>query len=269
MKGSHGIITWIKLTEMGIDPTPASGEQNQVEKVEILLGKEFLNNELPQALFVLSGGINPDPVERLAPYNIGFRSPSFASADRTGMITGGKARVVAAAEIGKRFSEITIVTTSKVEQDRPSHAAVMANELRQRGIAETQIRLEEISHDTWTEMVELVKMVVDSAYSRVGIVTNKYHAPRAEAMLDNLERYLEVNPDQAASDALYLIRQYKIIQIKFFAAETVLETIDPRWSGLFQRAQQTEGYIKRLQAEANGLRALNEGTYTYMPRPKA
>jgi len=258
-----------ELLEIEIEPTTAetSAESSPLSK---LVKEQFSGNE-PEAIFVLSGGIVTDSVARVAPYNDDFKSPSFADSDRlfadAGKIIvppGGKTRVIAATEIAKEFSDMTIVTTSIVPGEF-SHASVMATELRGRGIEDKRIILEEDSLDTWTEMVELVKMTVKQGWGTVGIITNQYHVPRAQAMLDNLEQYLAVNPDAEASAALQKVRTGSM-QIKFLAAEKVLESVNPHWSTLFERTRTTAAYQKTQQNEANGLEALRTGTYVYRTR---
>ena len=237
------------------------------KNLEQLLGREFTNHQLPQALVVLSGGIQPDRTSRAEAYNDGYRSPSYQGADRTGLASGGKVRVVAAAEVGKRFSDITLVTTSKVEPDRPSHASVMATELRQRGIPEQQIVLEEISHDTVTEMAELMKLVDANQWTRVAIVTNAYHIPRAQAMLDRIDSILRDTGDEAFQVAIERLRSVKG-EFHFVAAEELLEAISPHYEALFSKVRTMPAYAERLAAEARGRAALENGTYQHQPRPR-
>ena len=78
---------------------------------------------VPEVIFVLSGGIKEVKQSELK-----YRSTSYSDQDDFG-VTGGRARVIAAAEIAAAFPEVNIVTTSRSihskTQSEPTHATVI------------------------------------------------------------------------------------------------------------------------------------------------
>lgn len=231
-------------------------EQRQVKFKEILT-RETESGDLPEEIFILSGGIteaNPG-----ANGEKRYESTAYSDEDVHGLAGGGRVAVIAAAEIGKVLPEMKLITTSTVEKDAPSHAAVMKAELVKRGINPDQVILEEESASIFTELVEMVKLAVKNNWSRIGIIANDFRLPRTRAMFTNME--LIINYDDPEFMAAITEFRKRNIDIAFIPAEEVLENVSGHWRKLFSDFRESEGYVKRIAAEAKGLKDLEEGRY--------
>lgn len=231
------------MSEFSPEPQPIREKENRY--AEMFGGK-------PEAIFVLSGSITHHE-------NSGrFTSSSYKDSDAYGIL-GGKARVIAAAEIGQYFPESILVTNSQsFESEHPSSAAVMADELKNYGIQTERIIKQDNSVTTLTEIIEMTKLAKQNGWSHIGIITNDYHLERAQALYDHLQEL--TNNDATVTQALEYC-QANNVQIKFVAAEDILPMRDPRYAGLIEQARQTDEYKKRLRSEKIGVDHILNGTY--------
>jgi hypothetical protein len=210
----------------------------------------------PHAIFILSGGI----VRIVRGVHVRFRSTAYRDLDFHGMMTAGKTRVIAAAELGRAFPAAMLVPTSRVEPDFPTHAAVMAAELVRYGVPRERIVLEERSVSTVTELIELPKLAQVYGWRRIVVVTNAYHFPRIRAMVERLPQFART--DDAQFHASWPSFDGGCRTLTLVAAEEVLRLRNPRYDRLIRVAEATDAFKKRLEAEERGLRQLLEGTYT-------
>jgi uncharacterized SAM-binding protein YcdF (DUF218 family) len=202
----------------------------------------------PEAIFVLSGNI----VRKGNP-GYPYASTAYADGDAHGLL-GGKARVIAAAELARRLPRAAIVTTSRVdsrdapvEGGRPTHARVMADELARLGVAPGRILLEEESTSTTTELIALIRMVAAHGWRDVAVVTSAYHVARARALFAALSP--SVDPAAAPS------------RVAFIAAEGILPLRSRHYRALIARMARTRAYERRVASERAGIAALARGAY--------
>lgn len=169
-----------------------------------------------------------------------FRSTSYAERDASGTL-GGYARVQAAALLAAEYPDAILVPQGKREDD-PSHAAVMARELRELGVAAQRIILEEHSTHTAAQAEYALACAQERGWTRIAFVSNEYHLPRLRAFVERLS--------YARSCA-----------ITYYAAESVIGATDPAFAQEFARVKETPAYQERLASEARGLEALLMSTY--------
>ncbi len=229
------------------------------EAYEKILMEESEENRLPDAVFLSSGGIKKTKDEK-------FKTLSYSDYDYHGFVSGGKARVISGAELAKTFPELKIVTTSVVEPDYPSHASVMAAELKERGIPEDQIILEEKSIDTITELVEAVKMAARENWKNIAFISNGYHLPRFRETFNRLESLMEKGEDPEFNEAFEKFQKEKG-SVGFISAEHILESTSNHYKNLFEKVEKLEAYSKRLEAEKKGLEDLRSGRYRRFKNP--
>lgn len=224
-----------------------------------IIAKEFEDNALPQAVFILSGGTEYSK-ER------GYYTPSYDEADFTGLASGAHYRVIAAAEIGKNFSDITLVPTGKLithgiaeKEHFPNDAAVMADELKAMGVKEDQIILEEESVSTLTELVQLVKMARENGWERVAVVTSRWHVPRVKMMYEKLETIEGLCSDEEKE----MIEDFKQsgAEVKIIGAEDITDNISQEYRDQIKEIEQREAFKERLAAEQRGIEDLKAGRY--------
>lgn len=229
----------------------SSTEAKEAKLRELLSDKE---KGMPDAVFILSGGIKK--IEKKGEEQ--YHSLAYSDKDAFGLMGGGKARVLAASYVGKIFPDLKFVTTSK-EKDMPSHATVMAKELQKRGIKKKNILLEEESFSTLTELFQMVKIAVENNWVNLSVITNDFHIPRAEKILEKLEEFSKNDPCFVTS-----LKEFKErgIKVNFIAAEDILGEISEHYKKLVERVRKSPEYEKRMQMEQKGIDDLEEGKYT-------
>lgn len=243
----------------------AIGElESKREKFREILTTDQEQKELPEVIFILAGGIKEvNGVEASAKQ---YESLSYGDADPNfpGLMTAGKDRVIAAAEIGKIFPDIKFVTTSAIEVDRPSYAAIMAEELIDRGISKQNIILEEKSDSTVTELVEMVKMAVKNGWTRINILTSGFHIPRTREIFNHLESILSY--DDSEFDVA--IKKFKKMDpvVSFISADSILINTSDHYQYLFNKVNQLNSYKERIAAEERGIRDIKAGVYKVSKR---
>lgn len=210
----------------------------------------------PEAVFILSGGI----VRVTGNGGERFRSTSYRDFDVHGLCTAGKTRVVAAAELSRRYPGTYFVTTSRVESDFPSHAEVMSTELHRLGVPMDRIVLEERSINTITELAEMPKLAQQFGWRSVGILTNLYHFPRIRLLLDQLPTIV---PDSDAEFHDSWNAFSAVGSISLVPAEPILRCRSPRYAKLIEVAERTQAFAGRLEAEERGCRQILDGSYVH------
>lgn len=240
-------------------PEQFATEPDIKEKIHQILTEGSVNNQLPESVFILSGGIKPESVARDNPEDDGYRSLAYSDTDGGGLISGGKARVIAGAEIAKHFPEITIVTTSVEKSGDLSHASVMKEELMHRGVEEERILMEEQSTNTVSELTEMLLLAIENGWKKIGLVTSEYHIPRVSRMLELLE---PISRD-VSSEFANALRKYQDgeLEVVMIPAESVLESVSSKYKLLFDQVRNSKEYNLRQAAEAQGITDLNNGSY--------
>src|SRR5215469_6226799 len=129
-------------------------EHDQAERQEI----ERLCGGTPDALSILSGSV----VKReLRGGTARYSSGSYEELDVAGLLNGGKARVIAAAEIARFYPDVTIIANGNTYENAPPDARIIKEELGRYGASLDHVLLQEKSYSTFTELVELVKFVAE------------------------------------------------------------------------------------------------------------
>jgi uncharacterized SAM-binding protein YcdF (DUF218 family) len=206
--------------------------------------EKMLGGFSPDAIIVLSGGVTQkgDGTYRSTAY----KDDGF----------GGKARVIAAAELAAAFPDSVIVTTSKVGDE--NHAQIMKAELERLSIPEDRILTEERSTNTRTELEEMARMTVDYNWGNVVVITNDWHMPRTKEFFERLGSLPRT--DEETVTALQAMKDANI-QVSFVEAEDILPIRSSKYQPLIDAAKSTEDHLERVAAEERGIRALREGTY--------
>jgi uncharacterized SAM-binding protein YcdF (DUF218 family) len=188
----------------------------------------------PQAIIILTGGTIMDQ-------NGEYHSTSYSDGDAFGTL-GGYARVEAASILALKYPDALLVTTGMGSGDgvAPSHAKVMENELIALGIPERRIILEEKSTNSKSGLLEILILAERYRWERIIVISSEYHVPRVHAMWEMINSSVKAD---------------------FIAAEDILQSSQPEFGKIFEELKKTPAYIKRLESEAHGLKALRSGTY--------
>lgn len=211
----------------------------------------------PEAVFILSGDIKFKPNASTTEKSV-YSSTAYSDSDAFGLL-GGKSRVIAAAEIGKRFSDSLLIANSRSSNpEKPTHASVIASELCKYGIPEKRIIQQTESTTTVAEIVALIKLIRQNGWHNVAVVSNEYHLPRAQIFWEKINT-MDID-DPELKEAIAYCHQEKI-KINFIPAETILPYRDKRYSQLITEMKKTEVYQKRLENERIGVQRIERGEY--------
>jgi|GEM_PF-3997562 len=233
-------------------PAQEQGPEDKIEKYKDMLGGS-------EAIFILSAdarGIGEEKNEK-------YRPDSYSDVEDHGSMGGGHARVIAAAEVGQYFPDVKLVATSLAPKKSLSLARVYAKELGNLGIPEEQIRLEEKSTSTLTELVEMVKMAKANSWEGVAVLTSESHLERVREMMNKLGDLaggLDL-ADKEFIDAWESFGKGKSLQVRFLSAEEILPMRDPRYADIIEKTKSTEIYKKTVAAEKRGVQQIKDGTY--------
>jgi benzil reductase ((S)-benzoin forming) len=198
----------------------------------------------PDVVIILSSGVIPYWENTLN--DISYKLSTYEHFDNFGTL-GGKDRASAGAIIAKKFPLAKIIVTSSRSIDgAPSHAEVMRNELIVLGVNAGRITLEEISTNLTSQLSESIKISIKNKWLNLLFVTSEFHVARTQLMVD-------MTPlDQLKS-------------VKITSSESVLISNDKNFSNEFQKIKKTKQYIKRIENERRGIKALKDGIYFPSP----
>ncbi len=217
------------------------------------------DGEAPDAIFPLSGSIIQRKDGR-------YESVGSSDLSEHGLVTIGRARVIAGAEIAKLFPESAIVANSynRFNPDEPTMASVVQDELRRRGIPEEQIILEEESFSTITQYVEMVKLAVEKKWTKLTILINEYYTPRATALFEHLDTIVQDDEFQRT------LQEFKDMgaEVAFIESDEILGMMSERFTRHLDAVKQTPAYQETVAKEAQGLKDLLAGKYKFSPIPE-
>ena len=221
----------------------------------------------PDALSILSGSLAK---RELRNGRTRYSSPSYQELDVAGLISGGKARVIAAAEIAPFYPDVPIIANGHTYENAPADAGIMKEELGRYGISANNVFLQKQSYSTFTELLELVKFVAEHGWRRVLIITNEFQIARAQEMLRQIETLQDpygASQDPAFRAAVPTFRKLAP-EVAFVAAEAVLPLRHRCYQKIVNRAKASPLWEERIAREAQGLKQLHQHTYWNGVTPK-
>ncbi|HVO61667.1 MAG TPA: YdcF family protein [Terriglobales bacterium] len=234
----------------------STSENEQCERTEI----ERLCGGTPEVLSILSGSI----VKRqLRDGPARYSSGSYKELDVAGLVSGGKARVIAAAEVARFFPNVTILANGYTYANAPPDAQIVKEELRRYGASTHHVLLQKKSYSTFTELVELVKLVAEYKWRHLAIMTNCFQIPRAQELLKHIDSLhdpygVSQDPDFRAALPTFVELAPRVV---FVSAEAVLPWRSGRYQKIIRQAKGRPEWRERDAREARGLKQLQEGTY--------
>ncbi len=200
-----------------------------------------------KVIVILGGGLvkNPDGT---------FRTTTFDDVGDHNGILGDRLRVEAAYYLYQDDPERIIIASAGQGifndlGEHPDIAAVIKKEVMQLGVPENKIIEENSSNTTWQQLVNLKKILQTKNVAETLIVTNQWHLPRIQAMIEN---------NQDLGDF------YQLINCQLIDAEkTVLKADPDKWRKNIHAAYQSQAMQERLELENQGLEQIKQGTYNY------
>lgn len=216
----------------------------------------LFHNKTPDAIFVPSADIKEAP----EPHS-GYVSPSYADVDIRGLMSGGRARVIAAAESHKYFPNTFFVpsTRDRVPHGRPTHARVYADEMQKLGVPPERIILQEDSVNLITEIVGAIKLAVERGWRTIAFMSNDYQLERIQAMYEHI---IELYPEDAKFEKTLGAFKESGGTILCVSAEQLLSVRRPGLYGqLVQKVKETPAYRERISEERKGVHDVLSGKY--------
>lgn len=208
---------------------------------------------------------------------------------------GGKAKVVATAELYKYFkkpvivdSRVETIAPPEIAQPPADHWPYYQQALEERGVATENIIAEKDSTSTFEELIKAIEIISARKMTKIILIANEFHMPRLKKMYQYL-----TDPAEASDKLKYILaklpkeyqqimgcrvegslgqpkiffqnhsffRQAGEISIDFVVAEEVLKFKNPHYTALLAQAQKNDYYQKRMALEENGIRQLEQGIY--------
>jgi len=129
----------------------------------------------------------------------------------------------------------------------PTVSEVIKRELMELGVPAGKIFTETFSKNTYTQLIELKKILGLERYDKIVIISNDYHLPRIKIMMEKDEFFAE----RLGGNSFKLVSSEKIL----------LKHNPKKWSGVIKNAYESRGMRNRIKREEKGVRMLKEGKY--------
>jgi len=229
---------------------------------EILTKYEELCGGTPDAFYLLARGVVES---KTLPGK--YESGGYEDLDAQKLLSGGKAVSSAGAQLHKYFPQTLIVANTKLPQGREpySNALVYQEELIAQSVNPKNILLQENSYSTFTEIGEMIKLIISRDLHHVVILTNEFQIERAKAFLGKIETLQDPNGYSQNTDFREAIKQFKMIQFQpkiiFVSAEDILSLCSKYNASLIEKVKETPTWIKRVASENQGAVDILNGTY--------
>ena len=232
-----------------------SSRSNSLEHNKLKAYQELCEG-IPDSIFILARGI----VE----HDGKFKSGSYAHIDLHGNMDGAKARSIAAAELHRYFPSTIVAANSYIKIEPASYASVIASELEARNVPTEQIVTQEDSYSTFTELLELIKLIVAKQLNHVVVISNEYQMPRAEAMFEHLTELRDPQGYSQKPDVQGALKEFakmSKIKVSFVTAEEILKRMDPRFANLIEEARKIPEWKATMERETAAAEQVRRGEY--------
>lgn len=217
----------------------------------------------PDAFFILAGAMKYDDTKDE------YITASFDTYDENSALaigrplpSGGRDRVLVAFEMHGVFPDAYLVGMSKTrDESKPTYASVVQKELLEKGVDEDRILLQDVSVDTITELKEVARLTIKRGWSNIVLIVSKWHVPRAEALLNHVEDFIDEGEKTLLSSFANAIKS-GALRVQFLDTTAVLSTINDTYKKFFEETLAHDpGMRARLSVEGDSLRQIAEGTY--------
>lgn len=186
-----------------------------------------------------------------------WRTTNYGEAGDKFNTQGDRLRVVAASHLYKNDPSQTIITFGGKGQlahisDVPAVAEVIKNELIELGVGAENIVIETDSGSTFQQLRELNAIVREKEFSKIAILSNRWHLPRITAMIETIEDLFDLRQ---------LLRERRIGLCS--AEDIVLEHDKENWGKIIADAYAGEPMKQRIALEQRGVAEIKSGVYKY------
>ena len=200
---------------------------------------------MKEYLVILGGGLRQD--------KNGHWHTTLGEVGRYGLLND-RLRVVAASVLWEANKNLLIVASGgrgRVEGGLPDGltlSKVIKDELIELGVPPENIAEENKTNSTYEQLMAIKNMMNSGELSgKVTIISNDYHLPRIEAMIE----YTKLKGDLFG-------------KIELVAAEDVLiKYKKAEWSDFIEKTKKSEAMSERLENEKKGVEQIKSGNYDF------
>ncbi len=235
--------------------------------------KKEINSETLEQFATLCGGV-PDAIYLLArgvvesrEHRGEYQSGGYEDLDAQGLLSGGKAVSSAGAQLHILFPETLIIANTKLPIDKEprSNAQIYKEELISQGVKPDVILLQENSYSTFTEIGEMIKLIVARNLKHVVLITNEFQIKRAQAFLDKFETLKDPNGYWQDRVLQASVKEFRSLspspRITFVSAEDILSLNSKHNSELIGAVKKSPEWLRRVTSEDQGTSDILNGTY--------
>lgn len=207
-------------------------------------------NNKKRAIIILAGGIKKDSD------GVWHTSSYEDSGDQYG-VDGCRLRVVAASFLFRDDANALVIASGGVGQLKnvkgaPPSSSVIARELISLGVPAEAIFEDDKSGNTFEQLLNLQNVIGRSEIEKVIIVSNNWHLPRIQAMIEY------------HSDLKELKSLLDLKRIELCDADEILLNQDPKhWRPIIEQAILSRAYRGRLLLEQKGVEDIKAGRYKF------
>ncbi|OGG53567.1 hypothetical protein A3C20_00865 [Candidatus Kaiserbacteria bacterium RIFCSPHIGHO2_02_FULL_55_25] len=229
---------------------------------------EELCDGAPNAVSILARGL--ETVEKGGAV-VRTKTTGYLGKEVHGNVSGSRAGVLAAIELAKYFPDARIVANSLVEKTNEHQAQVTAAELGRGGVGPERIIVQEKSFSTYSELLELIRLVTENDWQHAVVVVNEFIVPRARALLRHIHdvgdpaEYRQRPGIQEALRKYEAMRRAGSTSITVVSSEDIISLADPRYRRIVEAARQLPEWIETVRKEKSGVEAIEDGTYGKNP----
>ena len=185
-----------------------------------------------------------------------WRTTNFDEGDKFGAL-GDRLRVVAGHYLYQENPEQTIIASGgrgqiKKGSSEPATATVIKKELSELGVPDDRIIKATKNKNTFTELIELQKIIEEKNLETIMVISNKYHLPRLQAMIEYCPELSKLKKMNAAS------------RLIFKSAEEIVLAREPEiWRETISRAYRSQAMKERIKLEKKGVKDIKLGRYKF------
>jgi len=223
---------------------------------------------VPNVIAVLGRGLE---FTEDAEGNTRAKTTGYLGKEVHGNVSGSLAGVYATAELAKYFPDARIMTNSYVEKTGEQHAEVIAAELHHLGVGADRIIIQKESFSTYSELLELIRLIAKHKLEHAVVVVNEFVVRRARAFLAHIHDVGDRAGYRERPGIAEALREYEELRrngkarITVVSSEEIISLINPWFRGVVEAARKLPEWQETLRIEESGADAIEKGEYGKNP----
>lgn len=217
-----------------------------------------LIGEAPDAVVVVSGASKYN--DKKGRYEMG----SFSDVDDSGLVAGGKERVIAAVEMYNSFPGSTFVATSQnADPTIPTYASIIVAELIRMGIPAEKVVEENQSYRTVDGLKHTLLLSRERGWNKIVFLTSGYHVPRVRTMLEHILEFSQDKEEQALLLDIKKAIERGVFVVQVVSADDILPFRSKHYDTYLDTVKELPGYQARVASEQKGVQDIKTGKYIF------